>query len=133
MSSSELIIRRSRASYRGEGAFTTDGVAEGPIAPFRQPLSGLAGQAAGTVIRGRRSGLGPSAAPEGRRGSSAPGSDSDGPGLDRPGLGATSSALLQVDLRELRRRIEDRGYAAGRARAEGELAAAIEAAGALAA
>jgi flagellar assembly protein FliH len=38
-----------------------------------------------------------------------------------------------VDLRELHQRVEDRGYAVGRARAEAELADAIKAAGAMAA
>jgi flagellar biosynthesis/type III secretory pathway protein FliH len=54
-------------------------------------------------------------------------------GFARPVRGAPGSPSLQVDLRDLHQRAEDRGYAVGRARAEADLGAAIEAAGAMAA
>jgi flagellar biosynthesis/type III secretory pathway protein FliH len=75
----------------------------------------------------------------------SPGSlDGGGPGARIP-AGRVSSgstaylrdpldpSLLGVDLRDLRRRSEDRGYAVGQARARAELGAAVEAAGAMAA
>ena len=139
MSSSEFIIRRAPSGY------TTDGVSEASIPFLAPPATGLDGEAAGTVIRGRRFGLGSggvmaregfgSSGSDGRRGMAmAAGSGGgDSAGSARPAYGMANSALLQVDLRDLRQRIEDRGYAAGRARAETELAAAIEAAGAMAA
>lgn len=134
MSSSDLIIRRAPATYAGEGAYTADGVAEGQLAA-----------GAGTVIRGRRFGFGAGAVMAGggsavagsvgRRGAAFPGTAASGVGTggDRSAYGLASLALLQVDLRELHQRIEDRGYAQGHARAEAELARAIEAAGAMAA
>jgi flagellar biosynthesis/type III secretory pathway protein FliH len=145
MSSSELIIRRSQAAYTGDGAYTADGLAELQLPPFPAPGTESAGRVPGMVIRGQRFGLGSGVVmardSSGRTGSderhaagfAAGASAAEIAANDRSLHGLASSALLQVDLRELQQRIEDRAYAMGRARAETELAAAIEATGAMAA
>src|SRR5512140_1782215 len=138
MSSSELIIRRGQSAYASDAAYTNDGVAEVLPLPYFDPNgAGSPSGGAGTVIRGRRFGLGSAAvmarsgvgSPESEHRSGSP-SAGQGPGVPArtawPVPGTVGSALLQVELHELRQRIEDRAYAAGRARAETELAAAIE-------
>jgi hypothetical protein len=144
MSSSEAIIRRNQAAYAVDAVRIADGMAETPIQRPAPPHSPASSRVAGTVIRGRRFGLGTGAMAHGGAGPSGPdahrattfplGVNGDGAaGVARPTYGLASPALLQVDLQDLRQRIEDRGYAAGRARAEAELGAAIEATGAMAA
>lgn len=141
MPSSEPIIRQARSGGAGNG--------QSPVGTSHPDSRHHgAGQPAGTVIRGRRSGLTPAAgtapgsaaagmAPApGRAGAESPASDrhrrAAAAGIPTSRAGA-ASASLQVDLRELHQRVEDRGYAIGRGRAEAELADAIKAAGAMAA
>lgn len=154
MSSSERIIRRPRPGS------ATDGSAREPVSGLDSARPAGVTRSEGTVIRGRRTGLppargatggplpadfGPAAVP-GRDGSGSPGSNGQrgatgtgipagraSAGAARPVRGGLGSPSLQVELRDLHRRAEERGYAVGRARAEAELAAAIEAAGAMAA
>ncbi len=140
MSSSDQIIRQARTRY------TADGAVEVPFSFLAPTVSGFSSQGTvGAVIRGRRLGLG-SGGTVARDGFDSPGSDGRrgtarlaGPsgggsaGAARPTYGLAGSAVLQVELRDLQQRMEDRGYALGRARAEAELAAAIEATGAMAA
>lgn len=149
MSSSDRIIRaRLRRTDQGR---TTELAARPDPARTQGPA-----RTAAVIIRGRRgnptgprsaadvrAAEGGSAAPVDRarprlRGLPvAPGAP-DSPGVaspaphGAPGGDRSGSPALQVELRDLHRRAEDRGYAAGRARAEQELRAAIEAAGAMA-
>ena len=142
MPSSERMIRQARAGGASVGTSPEPTARPNPAA-----TTGVTSTVAGSVIRGRPSGgsparsttsrslAGPGTAParaaggasasSGRRGTSAAGISAA-----RASAGATA---LQVDLRELHQRVEDRGYAIGRGRAEAELAGAIEAAGAMAA
>jgi flagellar biosynthesis/type III secretory pathway protein FliH len=143
MPSSEQIIRQARPRSAADLPATT---------PIARPdsLASETGLPEGTVIRGRRAGwtvaLGKAPGSASARSQAAPVPVRDGQRSSasdwQPGAGARAApgsrvasgpAALQVDLRELHRRVEDRGYAVGRERAEAELAGAIKAAGALAA
>ncbi len=140
---SSRLIRQARPGHATEGASPE------PISRLDPPDPPV-GTSAGTVIRGRRAGVtpghgkGPRSASTGLGSASVPARDGSGSpesnrqrGALAAGISASwasaGSASLQVDLRELHQRVEDRGYAMGRGRAEGELAGAIKAAGAMAA
>lgn len=138
MSSSEPIIRRSRPGR------TAGGTNQIPISVVTTSVDGSGRRGDGSVIRGRRFGLGSGGAQahdgfggtrtHGRLGASGAlaGNGQDGAGVLRSASAAPSLTTLQVDLHALRQRAEDRGYAVGQARAQAELAAAIEACGLMA-
>lgn len=137
MSSSELIIRQSRRGH------STGDTTQAPMPLVDPRVDPPGNRGSGSVIRGRRFGLGSGAlvAPDGLGWPGLNGRDVAPVAIARSGdvAGAARVARaplgvsgLQVDLNDLRQRAEDRGYATGRARAEAELAAAIEATGAMA-
>jgi flagellar assembly protein FliH len=120
MPSSDRILRRdpsAAAGPQGSGGVAVSGVTD---------VASASGTA--TVIQGdrRRSTSG------GRRaGDWRPGDEGHGQGS--PGERAASKMTLGVELQQARRIAEDQGYAAGRARGQAELRAAIGAATSLAA
>lgn len=132
MSSSELIIRQSRPGH------SAGDTTQAPMPVVDPRVHNPDNQGSGSVIRGRRFGLGsgPLVAPDGFGWPGPSGRDvaqvavaraGDVAGAGRAAGGTLGTSGLQVDLNDLRQRAEDRGYATGRARAEAELAAAIEA------
>lgn len=129
MSSSDRILGHR---VRGPGLGIDMSAGDGQPPPGTVAASG--GQ--GRLIRGTRprppapQGAGPMA--DGARGEVA-GERTLMAGTDAVTARPAVSAPLGVDLRELQRRAQERGYAMGLARARAELGAAIEAAGSLAA